>query len=161
MIYTETKQPCTFNGSFIQQRWKTQRVGGGEMLLPGWTQKLPLSGLSHVSLQGQGNTYKGKYSWTDFRDVISNKRMIRLFCCILIWGLKMIRIIRSGTGWYYYIRRTRTHANILIFLFWLVLLSLTLSIEGTMLILYPIQVNSHLGVSSDSLSSHAHLFKET
>ena len=73
----------------------------------------------------------------------------------------MIRIIRSGTGWYHYICRTRTQANSLIFLFWLVLLSLTLSIDGAMLALCPVQVNSHLGVSLDSLSSRAHLFKET
>lgn len=166
MIYTETKQPCTFSGSFIQQQWKTQRAEDRETLQPGRTQTVPLPGLPRASLQGQDNTYKGKYSWADFRDFISNKKMMRLFCCILmgfvlIWGLQMVRIIRSCTGWYYYICRTRTYANSLIFLSWLVLSSLTLSIEGAMLVLCPVQVNSHLGVSSDVLSSHAHLFKET
>lgn len=73
----------------------------------------------------------------------------------------MIRIIRSCTGRYYYICRTRIYANSLIFLFWLVLSSLTLSIKGAILVLCPVQVNSHLGVSTNVLSSHAHLFKET
>lgn len=94
---------------------------------------VPLSGLPQASLQGQGNTCKGKYLWADFRDVISNKRMMRLFCCILMgfilmWGLQVIRIIRSCPGWDYYICRRRTYANSLIFLSWFVLLSLTLSI---------------------------------
>ena len=58
---------------------------------------------------------------------------MRLFCCILMgfilmWGLQVIRIIRSCPGWDYYICRRRTYANSLIFLSWFVLLSLTLSI---------------------------------
>lgn len=123
---------------------------------------VPLSGLPQASLQGQGNTYKGKYLWADFRDVISNKRIMRLFCCILMgfilmWRLQVIRIMRWCPGWDSYICRRRTYANSLIFLSWFVLLSLTLSIEGSRLVLHPVQVNSHLGVSSDSLSPHAHL----
>lgn len=114
---------------------------------------VPFTGLPRASSQGQGNTYKGKYSWADFRDVIDNKRTMRLFGCILmgliiIWGLQMIMIIRSC--------RTRVYSNGLVFLFWLVLLSLTSALRVPCLSYAKYRLILTLG-SHLILSSHAHL----
>lgn len=96
--------PCTFNGSFIPQQWKTWAGEDRDALQPGWDTDGTPSGLPWASLQCQGNTYKDKYSWADFRDVISIKRTMRLFCYILmafiiIWRLQTIMIIRPRNQW--------------------------------------------------------------
>lgn len=73
----------------------------------------PSKGLPQVSLQCQGDTYKDKCSWADFRNVLSHKRTMRLFCYILmgftvIWGLQMIH---AKDGNYYYICTIRTQST--------------------------------------------------
>lgn len=40
--------------------------------------------LPWMSLQCRGNIYKDKYSWADFRDVVSNKKDNEIICYILI-----------------------------------------------------------------------------